>query len=374
MTDTNSVTCLTRESPRFKMVLKKKKKIVNCCIEKFGSITTTYGFGLSTRVYISKRLHKVYRFIENIGILSSAWSLYPESFSKYKIFSWFANQTSDLLVFIEACFIADFLLLLAAVLGFFYFFIVLQKDKFFLEKVVPFYKNLNFRQKMLFGSFTFFIAIPNKFWINNKIHYIWVFILSFIIYIIGFVFPILLFCYIMYLVLCLQSLIFALLYENFEYFRRFSNWVIFGASDEPFASEYFKWFWGNMFKKAGEKAASLAAAAFAAEAKRQQENSSKLNYANEQTDKADGTNKGFETPQDRADFHKDRRDEWVDENGTITWGIKKAKDFFSGSGSDKPGLASLENFNTIPDVGPLGIDNLIILVLKKISKWFYSFF
>jgi hypothetical protein len=178
----------------------------------------------------------------------------------------------------------------------------------------------------------------------------------------------------MYLVLCLQSFIFALLYENFEYFRRFSNWVIFGASDEPFASEYFKWFWGNMFKKGVEKLAGVTAAAAVAEAKRQQENSSKLDYANEQTDKADGTNKGFETPQNRADFHRDRRDEWVEENDTITWGIKKAKEYFSGSGSDKPGSASLENSNTIPDIGPLGIDNLIILVLKKISKWFYSLF
>jgi len=127
------------------MILKKKeKKIVGCCIEKFESIITTDGFGLNTRVYISKRLNKVSRFIENIGILSSAWSVYPESFSKYKIFSWFANQTSDLLVFIEACFIADFLLLSAAVIGFFYFFIVLQKDEFFVEKVVPFYKQFNY--------------------------------------------------------------------------------------------------------------------------------------------------------------------------------------------------------------------------------------
>lgn len=356
------------------MILKKKKKIINCCIEKFESITTTDGFGLTTRVYISKRPNKICRFIENIGILSSAWSVYPESFSKYKIFSWFANQTSDLLVFIEACFIADFLLLSAAVLGFFYFFIVLQKDEFFLEKVVPFYKNLNFRQKMLFGSFTFFIAIPNKFWINNKIHFIWVFILSFIIYIIGFVFPILLFCYIMYLVLCLQSLMFAILYENSDYFKQFSNWVIFGASKEPFASEYFKWFWGNMFRKATEKAATVAAAAIAVEAQRRHENEQKLEYADKQTDKADQTNQGFETPQDRANFHTDRRHEWIEENGTISWGIHKLKEYLNGSGSDKPGSASLENFSPIPDIELLEIDNLIILILKKIIKWFYCLF
>ena len=231
-------------------------------------------------------------------------SVYPESFSKYQIFSWFANQTSDLVVFIEACFIADFLLLSTAVLGFFYFFIVLQKDKFFVEKVLPFYKNLNFRQKMLFGSFTFFIAIPNKFWINNKTHFIWVFVISFIIYI-------------MYLVLCLQSLIFAISYENSDYFKRFSNWVIFSASEEPFASEYFEWFWRPCLKKLVKK--------------QQQRHSGTVKMpknwttADKQTDKADGTHKGFETPQDRANFHKDRRDEWTEENGTITWGIKRRK-------------------------------------------------
>lgn len=229
------------------MILKKKKKLINWWIKKFENITPIDGFGISTRVYVSKQSNKVYRFIENVGICSSAWSVYPQSFSKYQIFSWFSNQTSDLAVFIEACFIADFLLLSTAVLGFFYFFIVLQKDEFFVEKVLPFYKNLNFRQKMLFGSFTFFIAIPNKFWINNKIHFVLVFLLSFTIYIMGFVFPILLFCYLMYLVLCLQSLIFAISYENSDYFKRLSNWVIFGASEEPFASEYFRWFWGNMF-------------------------------------------------------------------------------------------------------------------------------
>ena len=341
------------------MILKKKKNFVNWCIEKFESITPTDGFGSSTRVYLSKRSHKVCRFIENIGFFSSAWSVYPESFSKYQIFSWFANQTSDLSVFTGACFIADFLLLSIAVLGFFYFFIVLKKDEFFVKKVLPFYKNLNFRQKMLFGSFTF-----------NKIHFLWVFVLSFIIYIMGFAFPILLFCYIMYLVLCLQSLIFAILYENFDYFKRFSNWVIFGTSEEPFASEYFKWFWGNMFRKATEKAAAAAAAAAAAEAKRQHENAQKMTYADKQTEKADATKQGFETPQNRADFHKDRRDEWVEENGTVTWGIKKMREGFSSSGSNKPGSASLENFNIIPDVGPLRIDNLITLVLKEISKWF----
>ena len=311
-----------------------KEKLKNWWIQKFKNILPIDGFGNSTRVSISKESNKVCRFIENIGIISSAWSVYPEGFSKYKIFSWFANQaSSDLAVFLKACFIADFLLLSIAVLGFFYFFIVLQKDEFFVEKVLPFFKNLNFRQKMLFGSFTFFIAIPNKFWVNNKIHFIPFFVFSCIIYIMGLVFPILLFCYVMYFVLCLQSLIFAILYEKFDYFKRFSNWVIFGAYEEPFASEYFEWFWGNMFKKAIEKAAGLAAVTASVEAQRQRENARRLEYADKQTDKAGNvTKKGFETPQERADFHMDRRNEWTEENGTITWAIKKVKEYCNDSG------------------------------------------
>ena len=89
------------------MSLKKEKKLINLVIEKFESITPTDGFGSSTRVYISKQSNKVFRFIENIGMFSSAWSIYPESFSKYQTFSWFVNQTSDLLVFIEASFFSS---------------------------------------------------------------------------------------------------------------------------------------------------------------------------------------------------------------------------------------------------------------------------
>lgn len=206
-------------------------------------LALTDGFVASTRVYISKRSGKVGRFIENIGIFSSAWSLYPESCSKYQIFSWFVNQASDRVLFIEACLLADVLLFLTAVVGFFFFHMVLQNDNFFVEKVLPFFKNLNFRQKILFGCFTVFMAIPNKFWINNKIHFIWVLVISFITYLLGLVFPILLFCYVMYLALCLESFVFAILYENSNYFIRLSNLLIFGDSEEPFASEYFYWFW-----------------------------------------------------------------------------------------------------------------------------------
>lgn len=122
-----------------------------------------------------------------------------------------------------------------------------------------------------------------------------------------------------------------------------------------------------MIRKALEKAGLAAAAT---EAQRQHENAQKLKYADEQTNKADETNQGFETPQDRANFHSDRRREWVEGNGTVTAGLEKLKEAFKNSGSDKPGSASLENFNIILDIEPLKLNNLIILALKKISNWF----
>ena len=274
------------------------------------------------KVYISKR------YIENIGLLSSIWSVYPESFSKYKILSWFVDQTSDLEVFFKVCFTANFLLLLVAAIGFFCLFIILQKNTFLLEKVLPFFKNLSFRQKIFFCSFTLFIAIPHKFWINNKIHRVWVVILSFIIYLMGHVYPILLVCYVMYMVLCLENAMFGLLYEKFDYFRRCVNWVIFGASEEPFALEYFEWFWGNMFRAAIQKGTTVGVAALALEAERTRENYLKVAYADRQTELAARTNRGFETPQDRANFHTARRNEWVAENGTVTFLIEKLKAIF----------------------------------------------
>jgi hypothetical protein len=136
----------------------------------------------------------------------------------------------------------------------------------------------------------------------------------------------------MYLVLCFESFLFGLLYENSEYFRKFVNSLLFGRSDEPFAVDYFYWFWGNTWKQASKKAGSVITGVIALETKRQHENKEKIMYADKQTNESGEKSKGFEYPDERAAFHKARREEWVQENGLVTKGIKFLEDLWKSSG------------------------------------------
>ena len=134
-------------------------------------------------------------------------------------------------------------MLVIALLGFFFIYIVFKKDTLFVKEVLlPHFEKLSSMRKLILGSFTVFTAIPNKFWINVKIHFIFVFIIFAIVYVLSFISPFLLFCWIVYLILCFESLIFGLLYENSEYLRKSTNYLLFGNLDEPFAADYFYWF------------------------------------------------------------------------------------------------------------------------------------
>jgi hypothetical protein len=127
-------------------------------------------------------------------------------------------------------------------------------------------------------------------------------------------------------------LIFGLLYENSEYYRKFINYLLFGSSDEPFAADYFYWFWGNMWQQAGRKAGPAIAVAAAVEAKRQDENREKMAYADKRTEQAStNTKERFKDPNERAEYYKDRLDEWVQENGTVTKVMKTVQDWWNAS-------------------------------------------
>ena len=87
-----------------------------------------------------------------------------------------------------------------------------------------------------------------------------------------------------------------------------------------------------MWQQAGRKAGPAIAGAAAVEAKRQHENKEKNEYADKHTEQA-GTNtkEGFKDPNERAEYHKDRRDEWVQENGTVTKVMKTIEDWWNAS-------------------------------------------
>ena len=69
---------------------------------------------------------------------------------------------------------------------------------------------------------------------------------------------------------------------------------------------------GVICGKAGRKAGPAIAGAAAVEAKRQHENKEKNEYADKHTEQASSnTKEEFKDPNERAEYHKDRRDEWV---------------------------------------------------------------
>ena len=268
-------------------------------------------------------------FFNNTITLSSFLITPPTSLSKISMLSWVATQYDES-IFIICCILAWVFMFGVAQIGFLIIYVVYKKDTFFVNEVLPHFKKLSLFRKVLFGSFTVFTAIPNKFWINVNIHFVVLCTLSAILYFLFSIFPFLFFCYWMYLMLCLESFIFGLLYEYSEYYKKIINFMLFGNSDEPFAADYFYWFWGNMFRQAGKKAAPLITTVVALEAKRQQENQQKNDYANLQTAEAAATKQGFQNPTERAGFHTDRRNEWVQENGAVTKFMKFVEDASSG--------------------------------------------
>lgn len=268
-----------------------------------------------------KKLKKVtlstVAFFNNLATLASYIILPPKSLGKISMVSWFVNQCEEAM-FIVNITLAELFMLTIALIGFSFTHVIYKKDTFFVREVIPNFKKLSLVRKILFGSFTIITAIPNKFWVNVKIHFIFVIFISAVIYLLGFVFPQLFFCYFVYLVICFESLLFGLFYEYSEYFKKLTNYALFGNPEEPFARDYFHWFWGNMWKQGLEKLGALAVGVGAVEGKRQLEIGEKNRYADTHTDAADKTTEGFKTPIERADFHKERRAEWVEENGTVT--------------------------------------------------------
>ena len=261
--------------------------------------------------------------------ISSFSILPPNSLGKISMFTWFSSQYQDSF-FMFCCSLAIIFMFMIAIVGFLLYYVYYKKDTFFVDEFLPYLQKISFPRKVILGSFTLFTAIPNKFWVNVKIHFLLLFIISAIVYLLGLIFPIFFFCYFVYLVLCFESLIFGLLYDYSEHFRKLINFLLFGQSNEPFAIHYFSWFWGNMWRQAAQKLAPLVAGGTAIEAKRQQENSLKNSYADKHTDQAAiQSQNGFRNPTERAEFHKARRDEWVQENGTVTRVMKAAEDWWS---------------------------------------------
>ena len=104
------------------------------------------------------------------------------------MFSWFLEQPGDS-VLVKICLFSWSLMFVTSLLGLSWIYIIYKKDTFFVNKVIPYFKKLSPIRKLVFGSFTVFSAIPNKFWVNARIPFIVTFVLSAAIYYLGLIFP-----------------------------------------------------------------------------------------------------------------------------------------------------------------------------------------
>jgi len=134
-------------------------------------------------------------FFDHFLTISSFASITPpQSLGKISMLSWFVNHyNQSQLIVIIGSFLAWVFMLVIALLGFLFIYIVYKKDTFFVNEFVPYFKKLSLIRKLILGWFTVFNAIPNKFWINVKIPSIYVFIISAIIFTLAIIFPFLFF-------------------------------------------------------------------------------------------------------------------------------------------------------------------------------------
>ena len=286
----------------------------------------------SRSCFPSQTLSLLKNLFNNVVTASSFFSITtPESLGKLSMFNWFIRELAvEESFLVLALLLAGVILQIVALIGFYLIFKVYKKDNFFANEFIPYFKKLPKLKKTIIGIFTIFFAIPNKFWVNVNINTIFLFIISIILYFMCLVFPLLFFFYCAYLILCFESFIFGLLYEYSKYFKKSVNSLLFCRSDKTFAQKYFNWFWGNTYSKAGKVITTIGGTAVALEMQRQKENKEKHEYADKQSEMAvSKSEQNFKSPQEYADFNKARREEWVEENGTVTKIVKVGQDFVS---------------------------------------------
>ena len=117
------------------------------------------------------------------------------------------------------------------------------------------FKQLPIFNRILAIWFSIFYAIPNKIFVCNNLNKFLTTFFIFLIIVISNVFPPFILLYIIFWIYVLESYFFAMSYENNVSFRKFVNNKLFKGNN-PFAKEYFSFFWGNMNSGGAGKARS----------------------------------------------------------------------------------------------------------------------
>ena len=302
------------------------------------------GFGLISHIAINASKKLILRYsgilrvdVKNFFINLMSMSTFavtppPQNFGRIAMISWFIDQYKESAIAVIYLILASILMLIIALLSFLVIYIFMEKDHVFIYRMSLHLEAMTLIRKLLFIIFTIFAAIPNKIWINVKIHYAVVFIVSAIIYFLGFTFPFLFFCQAAYFLLSLQSIIFGLSYKHSESFKKFINRMVFGDLDNPFVKEYFDWFWGDMWSQTGKTLIQSAAVFTALEIRRQREDYNKHVYAQLFTLMA-SIKRMFRNEKERVAYHMAKQEEWINKNGVITKALKIIENYFNGPAS-----------------------------------------
>ena len=245
------------------------------------------------------------------------------------------NSSSMFFPFFKLILLADIFLVFLANLFFGVFVAVKYSSNRFFQDLFKFWLNLPILNRLALFVFTITLAIPNKIWIYNKINRALIGIGLFLLLLVGFWYhPIGFIFYVNYVGFIAFSYFFGLFYEKYTSFSSFINHYFFN-NDTIFAGIYFDFFWGNMFNAArttASKAAAPAAAAAAAalEAKRQQELDAASKHGDKQAILAhQNSQEGFATPEEFAQYKKEKAEEYIDQRGVVTKGLKKIGEYLT---------------------------------------------
>jgi heme/copper-type cytochrome/quinol oxidase subunit 3 len=307
--------------------------------------TSTHHFGFESAAWYWHFVDVVWLFLfvsvywwggtlevgENIGEQTFVSSTLPLATSKFQVFTWCFQVINKLYVYFMQ---AELMLIIASVLGFFLLTVVRKKKDPLLGKLARLYVELPLINKFSLVFFTIFVAIPNKFWINNKINGFPAFLIATSVLMMGYIYPILFCCYFMYFSLMLESLAFGLCYEYISSFSSTINMLLFGNSNHKIAPEYFLFFWGNMFraalKKFGPTGAATTAAFIAGVMQRNLEIRKREEWSCKKVDQSvQYGNITFKDVDELDAFRSKKAEEWTRENGLITKAEMIVKEFIS---------------------------------------------
>ena len=171
------------------------------------------------------------------------------------ILKWLIAQVSNPDYIVTSCYVlVDVVLLFASWVFFMLLYFINTEAKTSINDLLKFSLDLPAYSKYVLYVFTVLLAIPNKIFINHNFNNYLVRIFVILLFLLTKISPFFIFPLAFYLILTVESLVIAFLYESkSKTFKTHLDRILF-SGNQKFAKQYFEFFWGNM-DKAGKAAA-----------------------------------------------------------------------------------------------------------------------